>query len=123
MIKTVSTFLFIVIVGLIFSEVNFQVAPLAIGQYLTAEIGSAIGASASVPPNPYNTLAKQLHDRELALDQREQLIANKESSSANQKDTLILLYMAAAGLLVFVSIHIYIDHRRKNQIVQEAIHE
>lgn len=112
---------FLVILAFIFFQVAFDASPMAIGRYLVAQVGSAIGVTVSVPPNPFNTLAQQLKEKESALSDREKKLQAKESAleteinkgQSNQNKTLI--YLAAVGgiLLALILANFYFDYRRR----------
>ncbi len=77
-------------------------------------LGTAIGTSASVPANPDNTLAQQLSDKEIRLDQREADLAFQELTIANeiQKErNRMLVYLLIGALIVLglVAFNFYLD--------------
>ncbi len=79
-------------------------------------LGQGVGISASVKPNPYNTLALQLKQKEEKLNQREQELKQKEQKLNNQvfgQRIIIFSLMAAVALLfVLVLTNFYLDYKR-----------
>ncbi len=99
--------------------------PIDIGRFFGAKFSNAIGvgAQASIPPNPFNTLALQLEEKELMLRQKEKEIAFKEdqvvSTSNLLQSKLILLLIGGMIVLFFLIIFNYFFDwkRRRQQII------
>ncbi len=93
-------------------------APRVIVLNTSAMLASVeVGATASVAPNPYNTVAKQLSDKERLLDQRERDILAQESaksdSSLGFKSNLPLYsFIMSMVLALLVAVNFYFDLRR-----------
>jgi hypothetical protein len=81
--------------------------------------------SASVPANPYNTLAAQLSDEQSQLDQRAAQLAAKQSALNSQSVLVQDLGLAGFGLSVFllilVGLNFYFDIRRRSGAPQGAL--
>jgi hypothetical protein len=74
-------------------------------KYEIYQLASIIGIHASVPPNPYNTLAKQLDDRSKELVEQEQQLARKKQVLADevtQEDTRTRKHFIFTWLIIFV---------------------
>ncbi len=112
-------FLGIITASLIFQYIT-DINPLSIGKYFVYQIGSAIGVSVAVPPNPFNTLSQQLNEKENALTQKEKELQQKESIISGEKENRenrTLLYAVGGGgiLLVLVLLNFYLDYRRRRR--------
>ena len=70
--------LLVVVVSVVF-QVGFNTDTLSVGRYLVAQLGSAVGVTASVPSNPFNTLAIQLEEKEINLNQKEKALLDRKS--------------------------------------------
>lgn len=97
-------------------SVIFKVEPLAAGHYLTAQISTAmgIGASASVPSNPFNSLVQQFQEREQMLSEKEKELQQKdaalqEQANERQNNQNWLLIV----LLILVLLNFYLDYRSR----------
>ncbi len=85
----------------------------------TRELGSAVGASAGVLPNEYNTLAQSLLKKETEVNQKEAALAEREAAVLHQggeKDTKLIFVVLSVGvlLLVLILLNFYLDWRRKS---------
>lgn len=94
--------------------------PVDIGKYIGLKIVKAVDkstATASIEPNPYNTLAKQLRDKQLALNDREQVLTDKEAEllRINAGQNKIIFGLAAGIIILFIliSMNYYLDYRRR----------
>ena len=92
-------------------------------QRLVADVG--VSMSASVPANPYNTLATQLSDEQAQLDARATQLAAQQAS-LNSRNMLVQdLGLAGFGLSVFllllVGLNFYFDMRRRSGGPQGAL--
>lgn len=78
---------------------------------------TAVGASAGVDPNPINTLAAQLKDKETSLDQREQVLSQLENEiiAKNSSNNTIAFISLGGSLLLFllVGLNFYLDTKRR----------
>jgi len=90
--------------------------PMALLQTAGSMFASAqVSTSASVPPNPYNTLAQQLATKEAELDEREKQMRYFDTVNAGTPDanTLALASFGMSfALLVLVAANFYMDWRR-----------
>lgn len=87
----------------------------------SALTATAVGASAGVDPNPINTLAAQLKEKEASLDQREQVLSQIEDEivAKNSSTNTIAFISLGGSLLLFllVGLNFYFDtKRRRNQM-------
>lgn len=107
----------------IFLWVVFNAGPVATGKYLAAQVGSAIGVTVSIPPNPFSTLAQQLKEKEFVLSDKEQELQQKEAAlktQSNQEQNaqnkiLLSLFVLGGILLSLILLNFYLDYRRKRQ--------
>ncbi len=78
---------------------------------------AAVSMSASVPANPYNTLASQLSAEQAQLDQREATLNAQESAineqSAPAEDWTFASLALSILLLILVALNFYFDMRRR----------
>ena len=74
-----------------------------------------VGVGASVPPNPYNTLAEQLTDWQGELSVREKQLAERETIVEESTQELNkLLAVAVIIIALLLGINFYLDwHRRR----------
>lgn len=82
------------------------------------ELGAAVGASAGVLPNEYNTLAQALLKKETEVNQREAALAEREAAvlrEGGEKNTKLIFVVLSVGglLLVLILLNFYLDWRRK----------
>lgn len=86
---------------------------------------ASVGMSASVPANPYNTLAGQLSAEQAALDARAGQLVAKQSALNAQNVLVQDLGLAGFGLSVFllilVGLNFYFDMRRRSGVLQGAL--
>jgi fucose permease len=82
------------------------------------QMGLAVGITAEVPSNQYNTLAQALKERDTAVTEREKLLAEKEATvlreqkEANAKISFLVIGIGSVllGLILF---NFYLDAKRK----------
>lgn len=96
----------------------FLVPPATLAHDVRAALtATAVGASAAVEPNPINTLAQELKDKEVALDQREQVLSQLEDQivAKNSSSTTIAFISLGGSLLLFllVGLNFYLDTKRR----------
>lgn len=99
----------------------FGASPVAVGQYLVAQVGSAIGVTVSIPSNPFNMLAQQLAEKESTLGEKEKELQQKEAAleaKTNEKQrsqNRILTYGGVFGAVLFALIlaNFYFDWRKR----------
>jgi hypothetical protein len=91
--------------------------PLDLAAFVGSKIGSAIGISSSVPPNPYNSVALQLKEKEARLDGLDTELKAREARLDEQlvsQRTVIYALAGMVGLLfVLVLFNFYQDGKRK----------
>lgn len=94
--------------------------PISWAKLISAKIGLASDATtswASVGENPYNSLAAQLRNKELTLEEREDLLNRKEAeilnANAGQKNIVIIMAGGIMFLFCLILFNYYFDYRRK----------
>lgn len=77
-------------------------------------VANVIGASASVPVTPENTIATQLAAKETSLNEREKTLLDRERTlSLRERDVLPLASFIASVILgVLVGLNFFFDYRR-----------
>lgn len=83
------------------------------------ELGAAVGASAGVLPNEYNTLAQALLKKEAEVNQKETALSLREAAvlgQGSEKETKLIFVVLSVGvlLLVLILLNFYLDWRRKS---------
>jgi hypothetical protein len=85
-------------------------------------LANVIGVSASVPPNPENTVAaqlaqkeKELNARDQALSAREQAILSELDAQAKAREEKVYVYLFLITVLLFglLAVNFYLDHKRR----------
>ena len=80
--------------------------------------GASASLSASVPANPYNTLAAQLDDEKAQLDSRATELNAQQSAAAAQNSLERYMTFASFGMslmvLLLVGLNFYFDMRRRS---------
>lgn len=96
------------------------VSPVDFTKYMGASFSSAVGmtSQANVPPNPFNSLALQLKEKEERLDIREAQLNERESEiqSPNyvlQNKIIWGMMVGIIVLFVLILINFFLDLRRK----------
>jgi len=94
--------------------------PFDLSRYLGAHFSSAvgIGSSASIPPNPVNTLALQLKEKENRLDARESQLEKRETdlkstNSVLQNKVIWGMLVGIIILFVLILLNFILDWRRR----------
>lgn len=82
------------------------------------ELGAAIGASAGVVANEYNTLAQSLREKEVQVNQKEVALARREAAvmeEVGKKDTKLVFVVLFVGLLLLflILLNFYLDWKRR----------
>jgi len=114
---------FLLTVLAIISQAVFNASPMAIGKYFIAQLGSGIGITTSVPPNPFNTLAQQLKEKELALLDKEKELQQEEAALgekidkelATQNKNFLYLLIIGGILLTLILFNFYFDYKRRSE--------
>ncbi len=114
--------LFLFAVILVSFLYNIGIDPISLSRFIGAKLGQAVGVSTStsVPPNPFNTLAKQLSDKEQLLEEKEKLLAeSSESESLKEiRRQRMMIYFLSSGIAVLfclIMYNYYLDFKRKKQ--------
>lgn len=98
---------------------HLGIDPIDIGRFLGARVGLALDvtSSASVPANPFNTLALQLREKEALLDAREQELEQIKTSLSGETDFLrqwlVYLIPLVAALIILVIMNFYFDYKER----------
>jgi hypothetical protein len=93
--------------------------PIDVGRYVGSRFSYAvgIGTSASITPNPFNTLALQLKEKENKLDAREKTVDQKESDLRSalllQNRLLWVLLIGIVILFVLIVVNFFMDWKRR----------
>lgn len=117
------TISFVTIIVTVFL-VHLGINPVDLGRFLGARIGLALNvtSSASVPANPFNTVALQLKEKEVVLDEREadleRIKAGLSDETASLKQWLVYLVPLVAALLILVLMNFYFDYRERKLLMQ-----
>lgn len=94
---------------------SLSVNPIDLGKYFKAKLTQAvgIGTSTSVAPNPINSLALQLKQKEDALNKREaQLDAQKYPFGNISQRTLFLMMISGIFILfILIIVNYILDYR------------
>lgn len=116
-ITLISTVLFLVVIILITFQAVFNASPIVIGKYF-----SAVGVTVGVAPNPFNTLAQQLKEKEFALADREKELQQEEAALGEKIDKKFatqnknFLYLLTIGgiLVTLILFNFYFDRRHRS---------
>lgn len=103
------------IAGSLFIYSVALVPPSTLGTVAVNQFTAAIVmAQASVPENPQNTLAAQLHEREVAIAAREAQLAAQEQKARQSPDDIVALISMASSIILFVLVgaNFYFDALR-----------
>jgi len=89
-------------------------------KYFVAQVGSEIGVSVSVPPNPFNQLAQQLEEKEISLLEKEKELEQKEAElsekNISERENRFLFLILGGGILlvlILIILNFYLDYRKK----------
>lgn len=88
-------------------------SPRDLGQGMLAQIG-AVGVTLGVLPNPDNTLAAQLRERQEALERKDRVLSEKEAlltAEALRRDANAIEYSFLGGslLIALIILNFYFD--------------
>jgi len=116
-------FFFLFLLG--YSKIILRIAPTDLVSYSLASLGSAVGVSVSVPPNPYNTIAVQLQDWQNKLIEKEKTLNQKElelrQKSVIQGEIISKLIVALLGIIfLLVLINFYLDFKFRVKILSRG---
>ncbi len=83
------------------------------------ELGAAIGASAGVLPNEYNTLAQSLLKKEAEINQKEIALAEREAAVLRRggEDSGLAFITLFVGLMLLflIMLNFYLDRKRNKE--------
>jgi len=117
---TITLFIFFIFL-LGYSKIALKVGPTDLVSYSLASLGSSVGVSVSVPPNPYNTLAVQLQEWQKRLEEKEKILTQKEIE-LNQKSIfqgeIISKLVVSLLIIIFllILINFYLDFKFRIRI-------
>ncbi len=121
-LKKIIVFLFLCLIFVFgFSWRFYKVSPVEIFSYFRAQIGTTVGMSVGVAENPFNTLAKQLKEKELRLKEKEELLNAKEIELEEKKFSrageVILAIILAIIIIQFILIllNFYLDYKNRKR--------
>ena len=120
--KNMNGAVLLVAFGLFFYAVTVA-TPQMLASTAQSMLAQAVGASASVAPNPINTYAKQLTEKETQLNDREKRIAYlEERADARKEDAphdpyALASFMTSIALFGLVGANFYFDWRRGRMVV------
>lgn len=100
------------------------IALIALGAFLYKEatvawpqIASVVGVNVGVEPNPYNTLATQIQQRENDLVRREEAVAKRESITISEETktqkTALLSLILGSMLFTLILLNFYFDWKSR----------
>jgi len=99
--------------AVLFSYSILSETPGTLAIHTRAMLGSVVGASASVAPNPDNTLAAELKQKEDELAAREGRLNVAENEIQNSRNDMAVYSFLLSGILfVVVGVNFYLDWRR-----------
>ena len=99
---------------------NVSLTSLAVSAY--QNLAAISSMSATIPPNPYNSLALQFDQKQQELTTREQQLAEREAalnakveeaSAANRMLTITVLGGVTILLLILILLNFYFDVKRE----------
>lgn len=122
--QSINGLLLLVAIAL-FGYALLTTSPSSLVQGARSMVASAIiTSSAAVPANSDNTLAQQLREKEMTLNEREQRVAQLEeirNQSDNRSTTLSLISLGASLVLFgLVALNFYRDAQRNTQTSRSA---
>ncbi len=110
-LKIIRVLIILIVSCLVFSFYFFsyllKTTPAVLLKYLLAQASPAVGVQIKVPENPYNTLAQQLKEKEITLQEREKILAQKEALITSTVFSLI------GFLFVLIILNFYFDWRHR----------
>lgn len=111
----------LVFIGASTVELYAPISLSTMGKDFIAQVGAMIGVGASVPPNPINTIAQQLKDKALALNEREERLVVKEYRATQDARTttrkLNIILGISGILLLMIMGNFYLDYKRTHNVV------
>jgi hypothetical protein len=113
MVLTAASLVFGLYAGLIVGDwSDISIAP-------HTQLGQAVGASATVVPNQYNSVAAQIVQKEQEIALREAELAAQEGSN-EMNAGLIYTTIIGAVLLFLILLNFYLDHTRRSIVREDA---
>lgn len=77
---------------------------------------ASVAVTAGVDPNPYNSVAAQLQEKERMLNEREAQLANSSHSSSEPDSLALWSLLVSSALFVLVALNFYLDWRRGHTV-------
>ena len=110
---------FLVLLG--YSKIALKISPIDLIAYSLASLGSSVGVSVSVPPNPYNTLGVQLQEWQKRLEEKEKILTQKEielyQKSIFQGEIISKLVVSLLVIIfLLILINFYLDFKFRIKI-------
>jgi hypothetical protein len=113
LIHDLRIFLFAFIIVTTFYSVGLN--PVDFGKYFTTKLTQAvgIGTSTTVSPNPFNTLASQLKQKEERLNKKEADLnaQNFSFGSLSQRSLFFIMIFGIVILFFLILMNFYLDYR------------
>ncbi len=95
-----------------FAWLNYGATPPEIMKYMLAQVGSGVGMSVSVAEKPFNTLAQQLREKEIRLEEKEDsLIAVLQQNERDGRIIMGLIIVLITILFVLILLNFYFDYK------------
>ncbi len=98
-------------------------SPVNVLDFIGGKSGLAVGMTTGVAENPTNKLAKELMQKEDALNARQteldQLQKNLSAPNKRQDIYIILMSIGIWSLFALISINFYLDHKKRKQMEEE----
>lgn len=125
-VHNLKTYLLALIVLAYLYEVG--VSPVDLGEYMAAKASLAYTSTsmtATITPNPSNTLAAQLQEKEAMLKKKEAELAQKEAALNNvgniwQNKSFLILFLMIFALLFLIVANFFLDFKRQRHTVLRA---
>ncbi len=93
--------------------------PISLAQLVGTRISRAVGVGASVAPNPYNSVALQLKEKERSLGEHERELAAREKKLdkelVSQKTIIAILTGFIFVMFIMLLLNFYNDHKRNQK--------
>lgn len=119
-IKTIHTLRVLLFAVILFSFLIYVgISPMDVGRFIGAKFSSAMGVNsyAQIQPNPFNTLALQLKEKETRIITKEKAVDQREydliRAASLQNKIIIFLTIGIIVLFVLIVINYYMDYKRR----------
>lgn len=106
-----------VLAALLLSYSAFHGVPGEVAHSGIHMVANVVGTTASVPVTPENTIAAQLAEREISLDEREGALSVRERRQLIRENALpFASFVASVMLAILVAVNFVLDYRRSRAI-------